>query len=503
MAHLADHEAYEPEVREKITAFQKEFRPLFALCRNAGLDVHLTMDVMSWTPALREKIEGERAVNEFLAELLEQFFVAFPEVNGVIIRIGESDGLDVKDDFRSDLHLKNPRMVNRFLKRLLPVFEQHGRTCVFRTWTVGAHHVGDLIWRDSTLEKSLSGVESPALVLSMKYGESDFFRYLSLNRNFFVTEIPKIVELQTRREYEGAGEYPSFVGWDYERLAGELAAAPNVVGIMAWCQTGGWHPFRRLTWLGNSSPWTEINTHVTLRLFRHGDSVEEAIRSLPDCLPGKSAAWIELLRLSHEVVLDLLYVPDFAHQRLYFRRVRIPPLLGVYWHNLFINHSIKKVLNHFVTDGEACIRSGQTAMKKIGRMKTLAEECGLPVDDIDYMEMTLGILALGREYFFRPYDDEIRKRLKKAKKAYKKRYPRGTRYRYSVQLDFEPFQLNARYLNWFFNYCVREQHTYRIVDRLFFLRFLSLLYSVVRRTRPRMIPKFARKSAMGIDTVFR
>ncbi len=503
LPHLADHPAYEADIRSQIAEFQDSFRPLFAICREAGLAVYLTLDVMSWTPALREKLRGERAINAFLGELFDHFFTEFPEVAGLIIRIGESDGLDVKEDFRSDLHLKNPAMVNRFLRELLPVFEKHHRTCVFRTWTVGAHHVGDLIWRDSTLERSLAGIDSPALVLSMKYGESDFFRYLSLNRNFFVTEIPKIVELQTRREYEGAGEYPSFTGWDYERIARDLRAAPNVVGIMVWCQTGGWHPFRRLTWLEGGSVWTEINTHVTLRLFKDGDSVESAIKSFPACRPGDSAAWIELLRLSHEVVLDLLYVPDFARQTLYFRRVRVPPLIGVYWHNLFINHSIKKVLGHFVTDGEACIRSGHAAIAKIGRMKTLAAECGLPVEDIEYMEMTLGLLALAREYFFRPYDEEIRDRLKAAKKAYKRRYPRGTRFRYAVKLDFEPFKLNARYLNWFFNYCLREQHKYRIVDRLFFLRLLSLIYSVIKRARPRMIPKFARKSAMGIDAIFR
>lgn len=501
--HLADHALYEPEIRARIADNQRDFRPLFARCREAGLAVYLTMDVMSWTPALRASLRGERAVNQFLHELLDGFFREFPEIAGIIIRIGESDGLDVKEEFHSDLHLKNPAMVNRFLRALLPVFEAHRRTCVFRTWTVGAHHVGDLIWRDSTLEQSTQGIQSPALVLSMKYGESDFFRHLSLNRNFFVTEIPKIVELQTRREYEGAGEYPSFVGWDYERIARDLAAAPNVIGLMAWCQTGGWHPFRRLTWVEDSSVWTEINTHVTLRIFRHGESVETALATFPGCLPERRADWIELMRLSHEVVTELLYVPDFARQTLYFRRVRIPPLLGVYWHTIFVNHSIKKVLAHFVADGEQCIRSGHAALDKIARMKSLAAACGLPVGDIEYMEMTYGILALAREYFFRPYNEEIRDRLKLAKKAYKKRYPRGTRYRHAVKLDFAPFRLSPRYVNWFFDHCVREQHQYRVIDRLFFLRLLSVIYSVVKRARPKVIPKFARKSAMGIDAIFR
>lgn len=502
--HLIDHEAYEPEIRDHISSYQEAFNPLISICQDVGLDVYLTMDVMSWTPALREHVgKSERAANRFIAELVERLFATLPEITGVIFRIGEGDGLDVKDDFSSDLHLRTPAMVNRFLRAVLPVFERHGRRCIFRTWTVGAHHVGDIIWRHATLERSLAGIDSPALVLSMKYGDSDFFRYLNLNPNFFVTSMPKIVELQTRREYEGAGEFPSYVGKDYEQIAAELEEAPNIIGIMAWCQTGGWHPFRRLTWLEGSSVWTEINTHVTLRIFKHGESAETAIRSFPRCQPEHVSSWVELLRLSHEVITELLYVPGFARQTLYFRRVRIPPIIGVYWHNIFINHSIKKVLKHFVPNGEACIRSGYAAMGKIDRMRVVAGECGLPVEDIDYMKHTLGILALAREYFFRPFDREIQNRLKRAKKAYKKLYPRDSRYRYAVKLDFKPFRVGRGSLVWFLDHCIRQHSSYRISDRVFFIHFLSLAYRTLKRRRPRMIPKFARKSAMGIDAIFR
>src|SRR5690606_36218225 len=148
-----------------------------------------------------------------------------------------------------------------------------------------------------------------------------------------------------------------------------------------------------------------------------------------------------------------------------FRRVRIPPLLGVYWHHIFVAHSLKKMLDHLVEDGEGAIRAGHAAMAKIKRMRTLALQCRLPEEDIEYMEYTLGIIALGREYFFRPEEEGIRKRLEKAKKKYKKRYPRGSRYRYTVKLDFKPFKLNARYIALFFNHLVRRKSAYRFVDK--------------------------------------
>jgi len=500
--HLADHVYYEESVRERIALYRKEFRKLFEVIREEGVHIYLTMDILTFTPGLEERIGGsERRQRQFLVSLLEEFFRDFPEVAGVVFRIGESDGVDIKEEFRSRLVLKKPAMVNRWLEAVLPIFERHGRRCIFRTWTVGAHAVGDLIWHSATLEKTLAGIESPALVLSMKYGESDFFRYLPLNRNFFVTDLPKIVELQTRREYEGCGEYPSFIGHDYEQLAIELREAPNVVGISVWCQTGGWTPFRRLAFIDGTAVWTEINTFVTLRLFKHGEAVEEALSHLPNAPDVRSLT--EMLRLSEEVVLELLYLPDFATQRLYFRRVRVPPLIGVYWHHIFVAHALKRILNHFVEDGEASIRAGHAAMAKIRRMRTLALACHLPEEDIEYMEYTFGIIALAREYFFRPFDEDIRKRLQKAKKEYKKRYPKGARYRYTVKLDFEPMKLNRRWISLFFTYLVRQRPSYRFIDKIIGLRLLSFVYFVLKRSRPKMVPKIARKSAMGLDAVFK
>ncbi len=500
--HLSSHEFYEESVNQRISLYRREFKELFKIIREEGLHIYLTMDILTLTPALEKRLgNSERKQLQFLVSQLDLFFVDFPEVAGVVFRIGESDGLDIKEDFRSKLILRSPAMVNRFLKALLPIFEHHRRRCIFRTWTVGAHEVGDLIWHEATLEKTVAGISSPSLVLSMKYGESDFFRYLSLNRNFFVTDIPKIVELQTRREYEGCGEFPSFVGGDYEQLAIELREAPNVIGISVWCQTGGWTPFRRLAFLDPAAIWTEINTFVTLRLFKHGELVEEALSHLPNVT--NQASLIELMRLSEEVILQLLYLPDFARQRFYFRRVRIPPLLGVYWHHIFVAHSLKKMLEHLVEDGEVSIRAGYAAMAKIKRMRTLALQCHLPEEDIEYMEYTLGIIALGREYFFRPFDEEIRTRLELAKKQYKRRYPKGSRYRYTIKLDFKPFKLSGRYISLFLNHLVRRNPGYRFVDKIIGLRLLSIVYFVLKRSRPKMVPKIARKSAMGIDAIFK
>ena len=506
LAHLADDELYEPAARALITDLRDEFRSLFAILEARGLAIYLTMDVLSFTPALRRALGGSRERTlEFLTRLIDRFFRDFPEISGLILRVGESDGRDVRGLFQSELVLRRPRHANRLLKALLPIFEHHGRRLIFRTWTVGAYNVGDLIWHRGTFAKVLRGIDSPAFVLSMKYGESDFFRYLPLNRNFFRSDHQKLIELQTRREYEGCGEYPSFVGWDYERYAVELAQARNLLGISVWCQTGGWVPFRRLAYLdGGEGIWNEINTFVTMRVFRDGMLVEEAVQAFAEARGVANwTALLELLRLSDEAVKELLYVRDFAQQKLFFRRVRIPPLVAVLWNNIFVLHSVRKVLRHFVRDPERAVREGYGALEKIRRMEGLAERCDVPVGDIEYMRHTFEILALAREYYFEPYSVELRDRLKRAKKGYKKRYPNGSRPRYRVKLDFEPFRLRSRQLGWLLHVATRRKRGYRMIDHVLTLHLFSSLFRLAHRARPKMIPKFARKTAMGIDAVFR
>lgn len=506
VSHLADDEWIEPEIRRRITRYRLEMRTCFQVLARAGLDVYVTMDVFSTTPGLLQRLQRENMpINAFLVRLLDRFLTDFPEVAGVIVRIGESDGKDVKDDFHSHLVIKTPAQAREFLQEVLPVFEKHRRRLIFRTWTVGAYPIGDLMWHRGTFASTFRGISSPALVVSMKYGETDFFRYLPLNRNFFRTPLAKIVELQTRREYEGCGEYPSFVGWEYERYIRELRQAENVIGCMVWCQTGGWVPFRRLAFLDKEAVWNDLNTYVTIRSFAQGVLVEESVKEFARLRNlGDADALLELLRLADECVRELLYVEEFAQQKLFFRRVRIPPMLTVYWGNIFVSHSLRKLLKYFVRDADAALRSAQRCLDNLDRMIPLAERAGVPVADIEYMRDTFRLLALAREYYFAEDAGDIEDRIREAKAAYKNRYAkRGVRARYRIKTDFTPLLLNPRHLGWALQFFMRRQRGYRMVDHLVVLSALSLIYRFIAARRPHWIPGFASKSAMGVDVVFR
>lgn len=502
LAHLVDDPTHPEPLRRKIGTYQKFYGRCFDSAARNGLRVLITTDIMYYRAG--EEPSRWRRLERALATLeraVEELFQRFPAVAGLVTRIGETDGLDVRGDFRSRLVIRTPGQARRLLERLLPVFERHQRWWIFRTWSVGAYRIGDLIWNRNTFAATFRRVRSPRLIISMKYGESDFFRFLPLNRHFFRCQLPCLVELQARREYEGAGEFPAFIGADYEQYRNQLREAPHWAGAMIWCQTGGWTRFRRLTFGATSSLWNEINTWVSVRLVRDGVTAAEAVESWRAAhAPHMDGdALLRLLRCSEEVISELLYIDDFARQKLFFRRLRVPPLLYVFWDRLVINHAMRQFLRCFVREGEAKVLQGQRALEKIAEMKSLAATCGLPAADLDFMQDSFALLSLAREYYFREFSPTLAQRLVHSRDAYRARHA----VRYSVHLDFRPVPLTRNRLRRYLRLLLRRQRGYRWLDHLFTLRLLGWLYPLASRGPKKLLPEFSKHQAMGVDTLFK
>lgn len=503
LAHLAEHPLHEPEVAVRIAFLRGKFASIFRnLHGNHGLKIFLTSDVLPVTPAIADAMDDDPAELEcYYRGLVRSVLDDFPELSGLVLRVGESDGRDVMDPVRTRLHLRTAGQANRMLRDLLPEFEARGRELIFRTWTVGAHPIGDMMWNRDTLADVLDGLDSPNLIVSMKHGESDFFRHLPLNPAFFRVRQRKLIELQARREYEGAGEYPCFTGWECERFARELAGVENMAGISVWCQTGGWHRFGRRAFLENDGRdiWIRLNVAAAIAVFRHG-------RPPADCamlLLGKNraVACIELLCLTDLVVRDLLYIGGFAKRKLFFRRVRIPPLLHVYWDTLFINQAMRRLLRHFVGEPDACVAGGESAARLFPRMIELAKQAELPVEDIEHMRDFFHLLLLARRYYLLPHDPRLETIIRDAKRAYKARWPRDRRYR--VKTGFAPVPVSRRTIAIGAALLLRRKRGYRLIDRLLVLRLVGPLYRIFQRCNPGLMPKFLRKSAMGVEALFR
>lgn len=505
LAHLAPHPLHEPEIAQRISILRERFTGIFDILRGEfGLRVFLTSDVLPTTPALSDVFGNDTAaLDSYYLNLVRGILDDFPQLSGLILRIGESDGNDVTDPIRTRLHLRDAAATNRLLRALLPEFEKRGRELIFRTWTVGAHRIGDLIWHRGTLEETLHGLDSPNLIVSMKHGESDFFRYLPLNRSFFRVKQRKLLELQARREYEGAGEYPSFIGRDCERFAWELRQVENMAGISVWCQTGGWHRFRRRAYLETDGRdiWIRLNTAAAITVFKHGRPADSAVEDILGV--DRTPAALELLDHADTVIQRILYIDDFARQKLFFRRVRIPPLLHVYWDSLFIYHGMRKLMRHFVSHPGREKTTGEDASMLFPRMVDLARQAQLPSDDIEHMRDFFQLVLLARGYYFLPFDESLVKRIRAEKESYKQRWPKEARQRYRIRVSFEPFPVKRRTLAIAASLLLRRTRGYRWLDHMVILPLSGIAFRMLHPRDPSNIPKFLRKSAMGLDSLFK
>ena len=502
VAHMLPHPDYEPEVNRKLEVYAEYYAEWIRLARERDLNVFITTDFFFSTPAIQLKVgRGLTSRVRWFRDVLKAFFVRYSDVAGVILRIGEVDGKDVKGDFRSHLAIRTPRHARCLLRTLLPLFESQEKHLIFRLWSVGAYPVGDLIWNRKTLHQVFDPFDSPNLILSIKHGESDFFRHLPLNKQFLRTRHKKIVELQARREYEGCGEFPSYIGSDVEKIRSLLHGVPGLIGMSVWCQTGGWTRFHRLTFLEERPVWNEINTWVCIRIFRYGDTAREALESYAaGFLEAEQApALIEMMNASDQAVKTLLYIDEFAERKLFFRRVRLPSTLSVYWDRILIVHPVRKILRCLVDNGEAKVAQGQDALRVVRHMRTLAQREGLPMESLDFMVDTFEILAEARIYYFRPFSEEHTRKLKALIRTYQENYPSG----YSVRMELTPFTVRSRTLRIFLRALLREKRGYRAFDHLITVRLLSLVYPVLRRFSHGVLPDFVHKQAMGLEAVFK
>ncbi|TGJ99419.1 glycosyl hydrolase family 67 [Leptospira semungkisensis] len=489
--YLANYSFYPFPLAEKIRSYRKKYKKLFKIATSQGLQIFLTSDFFSVNEFISKHTGNELGkIITLFESALEDVFSTFPEISGIILRIGESDGVDVTGDFRSKLFLKTPAEANRFLKEILPVFEKHNKTLIFRTWTLGAYEIGDLIWNPKTYKKVFQGIDSKSFIISLKYGEGDFFRHLSLNPLFFADERPKLLELQARREYEGFGEYPSFVGWQYENYRNQLLGKANLAGISVWTQTGGWSSFQNITFLKGSSYWNELNSFVSLKLFT------EPNWTLEDCLQkfyGKKDLndFIRFLRLSDLVIENLLYDPCFAKQSFYVHRVRIPTLLHITWDRITVSDPFRSVYSVLNSTPSESMRLGEEAFSSLEEMKRISKKLDLPYD-FRFQSKTFRLILNCRKLLYTE-DVALFLETKRLAKEFHKKYPKTFRFQISRPKS-KPSFVSGLFLKLF----LRRRSKYRLLDKILFHPILRKIYYLVFLGIRSRLPDFINRQGMPI-----
>ncbi len=472
-------EFYPKELKQKINAYQNEFDQLFKVAKNLDLKVVINSDIMFFNKWIEKQSKGKlKNAIALLVQACDTLLEQFP-IDGIVLRIGESDGIDVREDFKSRLVLKKPAHVRYCINELMPIFEKHQKHLIFRTWTVGVYPIGDLIWNPATYHQSFNSIDSEYFIVSMKFGDTDFFNHLELNPLLTNSRHKKIIELQARREREGFGVFPWYVGWQYEKYYQQLKNNPMLVGISVWCQTGGWSKWRNYTFLKQSSLWNELNTKACIRIFENGENADEILKSM------LSPEQIKFLIEFQSIFDKILYIEGFAEKSFYLRRFRIPPLLWLYWDNVTISPFLIAFLDY---TGMKSIDISLGDLKEIRKLGKAAE-----IENLDYIYDTLRVLLYSRRALYK----------KSAKPKYLAKIAQyQNKYPDSVDFSITFSTSSHRMLKFFFQVCVRQTQQYRFIDTILLSAPVSFLFRVFIHFYMRHLPSFVNKQAMKIDSIF-
>lgn len=418
-------------LRERHLAYRSLYDGLARKAAAVGMDTYLKTDLPVVTPELeryfRERLNGADAADarfwEVYAAAFEELFTTLPRVAGVVIRIGEAGPLFNADgmEYESYMGVRTPEQLQLMLRTLLPVFERHERTLIFRSWSVGLGPLGDMHNDPQAYLDAFGSVDSPSLVISTKFVRGDYFGFLPLNPTLLVGDHRRIIEYQARREYEGFGALPNYLGHAHrEALRQVMEANPNLIGTSLWTQEGG--PLRAgplsLYDVTGFWRWTDANVYATSRLAVDptadpGTLVMEWARTTFDADSATAAGLADILGTSREALEKALYVRPFARSRVEIAGVEVPPILWIFeWDQIGGWNSVLSTLYRTVReDIDTPITEGYDAVRLTRDMKSelLALEPALGrhpdwgdmLRSLDYQASLYGTLAELRAYFLR------------------------------------------------------------------------------------------------------
>lgn len=413
-------------------AMQEAFGPMWRYAHDAGLQVFFRTDMLTLTTPLEEYLTerfgglatADPAFWDVYAAGLDELYDAMPWVDGVLIRIGEAGRVyDLPGwDYYSELAVTTVDAVRAMLTALTEQAERADREVIFRTWSVGVGAVGGMHTNDASYRAVLDGIDSDRLIVSTKYTLGDFYSHLPLNHTLEIGDQRRIVEFQSRREFENFGAFPNDLGVPYqEALQRFTTANPDVEGIWTWTQDGG--PWRAgpLSLELKAGFWQlyELNTELAVRLARDPGTdpaqvtADWARRWFSDD-PATVQAIGEAMAASREAITEGLYIGPFADRRVFAIGLEPPPMMWIFeWDILTGDSAVLDVVYDVSRDElDAAIAGGDRASAAVERMREAVESTDaatwrdpalhtLFLDTLDYQSSTYAMLGDYREMFLR------------------------------------------------------------------------------------------------------
>ncbi len=278
--------------REWLDAATNQIQNNIKAAHAAGIKVFYFTDIVVLPKKLVEKYKDQLADScgkisfekpltiELHRIMFEELFRKFPDLDGLVIRTGETYLNNVPYHTGNNPICDGPKSHIKLLNLLRDeVCVKRNKTIIYRTWSFGGMHDDPAYY----LRVTDSIQPHPNLVFSIKHVRGDYQRTYPFNPCLGLGKHRQVVEVQCQREYEGKGAYPNYVmngvinGFEeydasvHPNCLNDIKTNPNFAGIYSWSRGGGWvGPF-----ISNEF-WPRLNAYVLSAWANNPNLTEEA-----------------------------------------------------------------------------------------------------------------------------------------------------------------------------------------------------------------------------------
>lgn len=277
--------------REWVDKKAARLHMLFNECKRDDMDVYAMSDLILLPKRLIklygiEKTFGnaqDSLTQKILRYQIRQIFKQFPQMDGLVVRIGETYLED------APYHKGNIQDKSNSDKCIIPLMNllreeicvNLNKKLIFRTW-----------WAfdiDAKQYEYISNKVEPHknLVIAIKHCEGDFHRGNPFSKVLGLGRHQQLVEVQCAREYEGKGTYPNYIargvieGFVEDSKLKEsgkpwcirdIYNKGNLVGLWTWTRGGGWEgPYPK------DELWCDLNAWVLAQWANNPQESEENV----------------------------------------------------------------------------------------------------------------------------------------------------------------------------------------------------------------------------------
>lgn len=280
------------EDRKWVDAKAEQIKQMHAACKEQNMAIYAMSDLVLFPKRLIEKYKIEKTFgnpNNALTEKLiraqiNEMFDQFPDLDGLVVRIGETYLHDAPYHLGAIDDKKNPEKTIIPLINILreEICEKRDKQLIFRTWGAFDNKIDPYMKVSDAVEPHKN------LVISIKHCEGDFHRSNSFSRVIGQGRHRQIIEVQSAREYEGKGAYPNYIAngviegfEEHARMPEEqinsirefVETKPELyAGVWTWSRGGGWDgPYIK------DEMWCDLNSWVIAQWGQNTDKSEEFI----------------------------------------------------------------------------------------------------------------------------------------------------------------------------------------------------------------------------------